>query len=81
MRNLITDVPGVLVGAADDGRLASGVSVVLFETPAAAGIATMGGAPALRDGALLAPEMTVEPRSMRSCSRAARRSGSTRRAA
>jgi D-aminopeptidase len=59
MRNLITDVPGVLVGAADDGRLASGVSVVLFETPAAAGIATMGGAPALRDGALLAPEMTV----------------------
>jgi D-aminopeptidase len=59
MRNLITDVPGVLVGAADNARLASGVSVVLFETPAAAGIATMGGAPALRDGALLAPEMTV----------------------
>ena len=60
MRNLITDVPGVLVGAADNGRLASGVSVVLFETRAAAGIATMGGAGALRDGALLAPEMTVD---------------------
>ena len=60
MRNLITDVPGVLVGAADDARLASGVSVVLFDEPAAAGIATPGGAPALRDGALLAPEMTVE---------------------
>ena len=29
MRNLITDVPGVLVGAADNARLASGVSVVL----------------------------------------------------
>jgi D-aminopeptidase len=59
MRNLITDVPGVLVGAADDSGLASGVSVVLFEQPAAAGIASLGGAPALRDGALLAPEMTV----------------------
>ena len=43
MRNLITDVPGVLVGAADDGRLASGVSVVLFEAPAAAGMATPAG--------------------------------------
>jgi D-aminopeptidase len=59
LRNLITDVPGLRVGAADDARLASGVSVVLFEEPAAAGIATVGGAPALRDGALLAPEMTV----------------------
>ncbi len=60
MRNLITDVPGVLVGHADDAGLASGVSVVLFEEPATAGLATLGGAPALRDGALLAPEMTVE---------------------
>jgi D-aminopeptidase len=48
------------VGAAHDARVASGVSVVLFDEPAAAGIATPGGAPALRDGALLAPEMTVE---------------------
>jgi L-aminopeptidase/D-esterase-like protein len=30
-RNLITDVPGVLVGNAQDMRLASGVSVVLFD--------------------------------------------------
>lgn len=60
MRNLITDVPGVLVGAADDARLASGVSVVVFERPAVAGVATPGGAPALRDAGLLAPEMTVE---------------------
>jgi D-aminopeptidase len=60
MRNLITDVPGLRVGAADDAKLASGVSVVLFDEPVAAGIATPGGAPALRDTALLAPEMTVE---------------------
>ena len=59
MNNLITDVPGVRVGAAQDARLASGVSVVVFDAPATGGMAIPGGAPALRDGALLAPEMTV----------------------
>ena len=59
-RNLITDVEGVLVGSADDTRLASGVTVVLFEEPAIASIAMNGGAPALRDTALLEPEMTIE---------------------
>jgi len=60
MRNLITDVAGVQVGHAQDPRLASGTTIVLFDAPAVAGLATPGGAPALRDGALLAPEMTVE---------------------
>ncbi len=60
MNNLITDLPGVLVGAAEDVKVASGVSVVVFEEPAIASIALHGGAPALRDGALLEPEMTVE---------------------
>ena len=60
MKNLITDVPGLRVGAAQDARLASGVSVVVFDEPATAGMAALGGAPALRDGALLAPEMTVD---------------------
>ena len=48
------------VGSADDARLASGVTVVLFDEPAVASIAINGGAPALRDTALLEPEMTVE---------------------
>ena len=43
-----------------DERVASGVSAVLFDEPAIASIAIHGGAPALRDGALLEPEMTVE---------------------
>src|SRR5215468_3946815 len=59
MRNLITDLEGVLVGAAQNERLASGVSVVVFGEPAVASIAVHGGAPGLRDGALLEPEMTV----------------------
>ena len=58
--NLITDVEGVRIGSADDERLASGVTVVLFDEPAVASVAINGGAPALRDAALLEPEMTVE---------------------
>jgi D-aminopeptidase len=60
MNNLITDLPGILVGAAEDAQVASGVSALIFEEPAIASIAIHGGAPALRDGALLEPDMTVE---------------------
>ena len=58
--NLITDVAGVRVGSAHDARLASGVTAVVFDEPAVASIATHGGSPAVRDTALLEPEMTVE---------------------
>ncbi len=60
MKSLITDVPGVLVGNAQEERLASGVTTVIFESPAVASIAVHGGAPGVRDTALLQPEMTVE---------------------
>jgi D-aminopeptidase len=60
MNNLITDLPGLRVGAAQDAKVASGVSVLVFEEPAIASIAVHGGGPALRDSALLEPEMTVE---------------------
>ena len=66
--NLVTDVDGVRVGSADDAHLASGVTVVLFDEPAIASIAINGGAPALRDTALLEPEMTVERVDGLSCS-------------
>ncbi len=59
MNNLITDIPGVLVGQAHDRQVATGVSVVVFEQPAVASIAVHGGAPGLRDAALLEPEMSV----------------------
>ena len=58
--NLITDIDGVRVGSADDAKLASGVTVVLFDEPVVASIALNGGAPALRDVELLQPEMMVE---------------------
>jgi D-aminopeptidase len=59
MNNLITDIDGVLVGAAEDERVASGVTAVIFAAPAVASIAIHGGAPGVRDTALLEPEMTV----------------------
>jgi len=59
-RNLITDVPGVRVGHADDARLGSGLTAVVFDRPAVASVAIHGGAPGTRDTALLEPEMTVE---------------------
>lgn len=56
MRNLITDVPGIRVGNAHDARLASGVTVALFEAPTVAGVAILGGGPGTRETDMLAPE-------------------------
>ncbi len=58
--NLITDVPGVLVGNATDARVASGVTAVVFEAPAVASVDVRGGGPGTRETALLDPAQTVE---------------------
>lgn len=60
MKNLITDVPGLTVGEAHDQAAATGVTAIVFDRPTVASIATLGGAPGLRDTALLEPEMTVD---------------------
>ncbi len=60
MRNLITDVRGVLVGQAHDAAAATGVTAAVFERPAVASAAVLGGGPGTRDTDLLQPEMTVE---------------------
>jgi L-aminopeptidase/D-esterase-like protein len=58
VRNLITDVAGVLVGNAEDARAATGATVVVFEKSTVASVATLGGAPGDRAVTLLEPEMT-----------------------
>lgn len=58
-RNLITDVPGLLVGNAQDARLKSGVTVLTANAPLTAGVDVRGGAPGTRELALLAPDKTV----------------------
>ena len=60
MKNTITDVPGLRVGQTHDSRVATGVTALVFDEPAVASIATLGGAPGLRDTGLLEPEMTVD---------------------
>jgi D-aminopeptidase len=60
MNNLLTDVAGLTVGNADDPLVATGVTAIVFDEPATASLAILGGAPAVRDTALLSPEMTVE---------------------
>ena len=59
-RNLLTDVTGVSVGHAEDLRLGSGVTVIVFDRPAVASVSVLGGAPGGRDTELLAPHNTVE---------------------
>ncbi|MSO90700.1 MAG: peptidase S58 family protein [Acetobacteraceae bacterium] len=58
--NLITDIAGVSVGHATDFSLASGVTAVLFDQPAIASVAVLGGAPGGRDTHMLEPEMTLD---------------------
>src|SRR5262245_33859416 len=60
MRNLITDVAGVLVGNADDARLASGVTAIIVAEPAVASVDVRGGAPRKRETDLLEPHRTVD---------------------
>ena len=60
MRNLITDIPGIRVGHAGDGKLGSGSTAVLFDWPVTASVDVRGGGPGTRETALLDPGQTVE---------------------
>jgi L-aminopeptidase/D-esterase-like protein len=60
LKNLLTDIAGVRVGHADDARLASGVTAVIFDKPAVASIDVRGGGPGTREGAMLQLDSTVE---------------------
>jgi L-aminopeptidase/D-esterase-like protein len=52
-RNLITDVPGIRVGQAQDDRVRSGVTVILPEMFSVAAVAVAGGGPGTRETDLL----------------------------
>src|SRR4051794_17444924 len=59
-KNLITDVAGLRVGHAEDARLASGVTAIVFDEAAVASIDVRGGGPGTREADVLDPAMTVE---------------------
>jgi D-aminopeptidase len=58
-RNLITDIPGLLVGNAQDDQLKSGATVLTADQPFTASVHVMGGAPGTRETDLLAPDKSV----------------------
>lgn len=60
LRNLITDVEGLRIGQAEDARLASGVTAIVFEQPAVTAADIRGGGPGTRETPLLEPSATVD---------------------
>ena len=59
-RNLLTDIPGIRVGHADDSRLASGVTAILFDAPLVVAVDVRGGGPGTRETDLLDPARTMD---------------------
>lgn len=59
-RNLITDVPGIQVGNAEDQTRLTGVTVVLPDRPAVAAVDVRGGGPGTRETDALDPAALVE---------------------
>jgi L-aminopeptidase/D-esterase-like protein len=60
LKNLLTDIAGVRVGHADDAKLASGATAIIFDAPAVAAIDVRGGGPGTREDALLDLASTVD---------------------
>tara|TARA_B100000963_G_C22523898_1_gene624364 strand:- start:86 stop:1090 length:1005 start_codon:yes stop_codon:yes gene_type:complete len=59
-KNLITDVPGILVGNSHDKKIKTGVTVLKGNQPLVTSYWVMGGAPGTRDTDLLAPDKTIK---------------------
>jgi L-aminopeptidase/D-esterase-like protein len=59
-RNLITDVPGLTVGQAQDAGVRTGVTVILPDDRSVCAVDVRGGAPGTRETDALAPETLVE---------------------
>jgi L-aminopeptidase/D-esterase-like protein len=60
LKNLLTDIAGVRVGHAEDAKVASGTTAIIFDAPAVAAIDVRGGGPGTREDALLDLASTVE---------------------
>ena len=59
-RNMITDVPGLKVGQAQDVSVRTGVTVILPDARAVCACDVRGGGPGTRETDALAPENLVE---------------------
>jgi len=59
-RNLITDVPGLTVGNAEDRDVLTGTTVIVADEPATAACSVAGGGPGTRETDLLRADTMVE---------------------
>jgi D-aminopeptidase len=59
LRNLLTDIPGIRVGHAEDLSAATGVTAIVFDAPVVAAADVRGGGPGTRETDLLDPSRTV----------------------
>ena len=58
-RNLITDVPGVQVGYAQDSKFGTGVTVISGAKPFSAAVDVRGGGPGTRETDMLSLENSI----------------------
>ena len=47
-KNLITDIPGIQVGHAEDNKIGTGVTVIIGDKPFSAAVDVRGGGPGTR---------------------------------
>ena len=59
-RNLITDVDGIKIGNAEDVHVMTGVTAIVPDTAAVAGVDVRGGGPGTRETEVLNPDCLVE---------------------
>tara|TARA_R100000005_G_scaffold96082_2_gene80565 strand:+ start:14321 stop:15316 length:996 start_codon:yes stop_codon:yes gene_type:complete len=59
-RNLITDVDGIKIGNAEDAEVMTGVTAVVPDAPAVAGVDVRGGGPGTRETEVLNPDCLVD---------------------
>jgi len=60
LKNLLTDIAGVRVGHAENAKVGSGTTAIIFDSPAIAAIDVRGGGPGTREGSLLDLASTQE---------------------
>ncbi len=58
-KNLITDIPGIQVGHAEDNKIGTGVTVIIGENPFSTAVDVRGGGPGTRETDMLSLENSI----------------------
>ena len=59
IKNLITDIPGIQVGHAEDNKIGTGVTVITGDKPFSAAVDVRGGGPGTRETDMLSLENSI----------------------